>query len=369
MIFITALAFIIIFSVLILVHEWGHFFAARRSGIKVEEFGIGLPPLAKALFKDKKGTSYTLNWIPFGGFVRLYGEDSSDPKILKAKNSFASKSIAVRALVIVAGVLMNFILAWLLITIGMSVGMKPFLITEADIDKAISDGLIEKHNVLVVHEIIPDSPLSNTDMKAGDIVTRINGESVPSTFELPDEIQPGEMVQLEVLSDGATQNIFVAPTDDGRLGFTVSNAPYIVYIQNLKYPVHIAALESVKEVGRLSYLTLDMLGNVVTSLFVKFAVPDGVAGPVGIAKLTHHFTQQGIIALMQFAALLSISLGVINIMPFPALDGGRLLFIVFELILRKRPSPKWESVIHAVGFGLLMLLIIIITWNDVVNLF
>ena len=124
-----------------------------------------------------------------------------------------------------------------------------------------------------------------------------------------------------------------------------------------------------KEVGRLSYLTVDMLGEVVVSLVAKFTVPDTVAGPVGIAKMTHRFAQEGFMALLQFTALISISLGVINIMPFPALDGGRFLFIIFEAISRKRPSPKWEAIIHSVGFVLLMMLIFVITWNDIVNLF
>lgn len=369
MIFITALAFIIIFSVLILVHEWGHFYFARRAGIKVEEFGIGLPPRAKIIYTDKKGTIYSLNWIPFGGYVKLYGEDSSDVKVLKAKNSFASKSIAARTSVIVAGVLMNFVLAWVLITIGFTVGMKPFLVTENDLTKAVEAGLIEKQEVLYIHEIIEGSPLATTDLKAGDLITSIDDQPVPNALDLSSIITPDVMYKLDVLSEGEVKVIWVAPTAEGKLGFSVSNTPYILYKKDLQYSLLRAPIEAIKEVGRLSYLTLEMLGNVVTSLVVKFAVPEGVAGPVGIAKLTHHFTQQGLIALMQFTALLSISLGVINIMPFPALDGGRFLFILFEVILRRRPSAKWEAGIHAVGFALLMLLILVITGNDIKNLF
>ena len=140
-------------------------------------------------------------------------------------------------------------------------------------------------------------------------------------------------------------------------------------LKNVKYPIYIAPINAIKIVGKLSYLTVQMLGDVIVSLFKKFAVPDGVAGPVGIAKMTHYFTKQGFMALMQFTALISISLGVINIMPFPALDGGRFLFIIFEFITRKRPNAKWESYIHTTGFALLILLILVITWNDIVNLF
>lgn len=368
MILITIFAFIIIFSILVLVHEWGHFYFARKAGIKVEEFGIGLPPRAKAFYKDKKGTVYSLNWIPFGGYVRLYGEDSSDPKVLKSKHSFASKSILRRSSVIVAGVFMNFVLAWVLLSITLTVGMKPILVTESDIQNASDTGLISVQEVLYVNEIVPDSPLAESDLLAGDFVTRIDGQDVPIATDLPGMLSPGQPVLLTILREGKEGKLTVIPDGEGKLGFSVSNMPYILFLKDLQYPFYQAPIEAIKEVGRLSYLTLNMLGDVVVSLVQKFTVPDGVAGPVGIAKLTHQFMQQGIIALMQFVALLSISLGVINIMPFPALDGGRFLFIIFEAVLRRRPSPKWESAIHGIGFVLLLLLIFVITWNDIVHL-
>ena len=369
MILLTIIAFIVIFSVLVLVHEWGHFYFARRAGIKVEEFGIGLPPRAKAIYKDKKGTIYSLNWIPFGGYVRLYGEDAVSDKVLKAKNSFASKTITQRSMVVVAGVMMNFILAWVLITIGLTLGMRPFLVSEADLNQAIEDGLVEQREIFMIHEIIPDTPLAKSDLLPGDMVTAINGQPVPEVKELAEVLVPGQPIELSILRGKRDGILTAVPNEEGKLGFSISKAPYIVYVKDLKYPIYKAPVMALKEVGRLSYLTLDMLGDVVVSLVRKFTVPDGVAGPVGIARLTHHFTQEGVIALMQFAALLSISLGVINIMPFPALDGGRFLFILFEVILRRRPSAKWEAAAHGIGFALLMLLILVITWNDIVNLF
>lgn len=368
MILITILAFILIFSILVLVHEWGHFYFARRAGIKVEEFGIGLPPRAKAFYKDKKGTVYSLNWIPFGGYVRLYGEDSSDPKVLKSKNSFAAKSIVKRSIVIVAGVFMNFVLAWFLLSIALTVGMKPILVTQSDLQNASAAGLIEVQEVLYVNEISPNSPLAETDLQMGDLISQINGRGVPVVTELSRILQPGQPVVLSILRGEKEGVLTVVPDEEGKLGFFVSNMPYIVFLKDLQYPIYQAPFEAVKEVGRLSYLTLNMLGDVVVSLVQKLAVPDGVAGPVGIARLTAQFMQEGIVALMQFVALLSISLGVINIMPFPALDGGRFLFIIFEVVMRRRPSPKWEAMIHGIGFILLLLLIFLITWNDIRNL-
>jgi regulator of sigma E protease len=266
-------------------------------------------------------------------------------------------------------VFMNFVLAWVLITVAMTVGMKPFLVTESDLEKAQQTGLIEMQEVLYIHEVVEGSPAGETDLLPGDLIVEIDGQTVPEAAALPEFLSPSQAVTLTILREDRKGQILLVTDEEGKLGLSLSDAPYILFKKDLRYPVYQAPFEAIKEVGRLSWLTLDMLGKVVTSVISKFAVPEGVAGPVGIARLTHHFTQQGVIALMQFMALLSISLGVINIMPFPALDGGRFLFIIFEIILRRRPNAKWEAAIHAVGFALLMLLILLITWNDVLSFF
>ncbi len=369
MFILTLIVFIVIFSALVLVHEWGHFTAARKTGMKVEEFGIGLPPRAKGLFKDKKGTLYTLNWIPFGGFVRLYGEDASDPKVLKDPASYASKSIPKKILVITAGVLMNFLLAWVLISVGFTVGMKPFLVTEADVLAAQEAGLIELQNTIYIHEIQEGSVLTGQGIEEGDLIMTVNGESNLATTDLSNYIQPEQPVVLEVLRGEERLDFIVEANSEGKLGISISDAPLLLNQKKVRYPVHIAAFEAVKEVGRLSYLTVDMLRGVVVSLVAKFTVPEGVAGPLGIYKMTGVYLQEGIVALMQFTALLSISLGVINIMPFPALDGGRFLFIIFEVVTGKRANAKTEAIVHGVGFVLLMLLILVITWKDVLSFF
>lgn len=368
MIFITIVAFIVIFSILVLVHEWGHFIMARRAGIKVEEFGIGLPPRAKVLYTDKKGTVYSLNWIPFGGYVRLYGEDSTDPKILKDKKSYASKSIGRRTAVIVGGVVMNFFLAWVLISFGFTVGMKPFVVTQADLTAGIEAGIIEAQPIYYVHEIAPDSPLAATEIQSGDYITSINGNEVTLETVLSDVIKPGVANTLVYRHGEAEKTLQAIPDEEGKLGMTVSLENFILNVKEVRYPFYQAPIKALGEIGRLSVLTVKMLGNVVVSIVVKFTVPQGVAGPVGIAKLTYTFAQEGFMALVQFTALLSISLGVINIMPFPALDGGRFLFIIFEFVLRRRPNAKMEAMVHTVGFALLMLLILVITWNDIANL-
>jgi regulator of sigma E protease len=366
---ITIIAFIVIFSVLVLVHEWGHFTAARRAGVHVEEFGIGLPPRAKAIYKDKKGTLYSLNWIPFGGFVRLYGEDATDPKILKDKKSFASKGKLERTSIIVAGVFMNFVLAWVLVTFGFIVGMRPFLATQEDVDAGIKNGIVEAKQVLYIHEIAPNEPLSKTDVKPDDYIISVNGMPVTETMDLGQIIKPYAPTSITYVHNEAESTINITANDKGKLGMTISDERLIKNVNKIKYPFYIAPFKAVAEIYRLSVLTVKMIGGLVVSLVAKFTVPEGVSGPVGIAKMTSYFAKQGFMALVQFTALLSISLGVINIMPFPALDGGRFLFIIFELITRRRANAKWEAIIHSVGFGLLMLMILVITWKDIMNLF
>ena len=369
MIFLTIIAFVVIFSVLILVHEFGHFFMARKAGIKVEEFGIGLPPRIKSLFKDKKGTMYSLNWIPFGGFVRLFGEDAVDEKILKDKNSFASKSLLKRTSVILAGVFMNIVLAWVIITIGFSFGMKPFLVTQEDMQAGIDSGLVETQQVLYIHEIVPGSPIAQSDIAPGDLITEVDGEAVPEAEKLQEILGPNKNVNLKILREEKDGMLNVTTDAEGKLGVVISDEQIVVNVNKVKYPFYIAPLKAASEVGRLSVLTVKMLGDVVVSLVAKLTVPEGVAGPVGIAKMTNYFVKQGFMAVLQFTALISISLGVINAMPFPALDGGRFLFIVYEIITRRKANAKMESVIHSIGFALLMLLIVVITWHDIMNLF
>lgn len=365
----TVIAFIVIFSILVLVHEWGHFTAARKAGIKVEEFGIGLPPRAKAIYKDKKGTIYSLNWIPFGGYVRLYGEDSADPKVLKDKKSFASKSILRRTSVIVAGVFMNFVLAWVLITIGFTFGMRPFLVTQEDVNAGIKSGIVESQKILYVHEIGEAGPLDGSELKKNDYITAVNGIPVTESLVLSEVIRPNSLTTIKYLHDNEEHTLQVVADSEGKVGMTISLENFIKDVKEVRYPFYIAPVKAISEIGRLSKLTVKMLGKVIVSVVAKFTVPAEVAGPVGIARMTHYFAQQGFMALVQFTALLSISLGVINIMPFPALDGGRFLFIVYEIITRRKANAKIEAIIHTVGFALLMLLILVITWHDIVRMF
>ncbi len=524
-ILISIIAFIVIFSLLVLIHELGHFMMAKKAGIKVEEFGIGLPPRAITLFK-KGETKYTLNWIPFGGFVRMLGEDDYTGKKNKDPRSFQNKTILQRFLVIVAGVFMNFVLAVVLLTIGFSFGMQPIMINSDDVISNIRNGSIEVQENVIVKNIEPgsivkkiskgDSILSVNGEKlaivyelkkaiennsvaeiqyshnnkilkeeinfadhdvsesgityydymslpviritenkykflAGDIILKINNKYVFGYNELQEEfiktedneiqiirdnkkktinlknnfyplivydiedgsiaqksgLQPNDIIksvnginvytfkqyfdsiksnkenELIIIRSGAEMVFNIRPDEQGKIGVIIVPQwkdmfegisyynDYFNYsvINSKPVPFYSAPIIAISETYRLTKTTVSMFGDLVSNLFRKFDLPKGVTGPVGIWKLTDHYAREGLIPLIRLAALLSLSLAVINIMPFPALDGGRLVFIIYELITGKKANQKIESILHMIGFLLLITLLIIVTWSDIMKLF
>ncbi|MFH1218332.1 MAG: RIP metalloprotease RseP [Candidatus Peregrinibacteria bacterium] len=527
----TIIAFIVIFSVLILVHELGHFVMAKRSGIKVLEFGFGLPP---RIWGKKKGeTIYSINWIPFGGFVKMMGEDSFDPKMIKEKRSFAAQPMRKRVKVIVAGVLMNFILAWLLLSVGFTFGMQPLLVP-GDVLGAVSDGgivlaegvkvkdvaeggigekmglkaddvifsvngqvldalsiekfinnpvgvyqierkgnvfnyevkeeemewkteffdfvvfprvrifglnemskaykaglregdiivsvnenqvfsveeferfvrgereleyevfrsglreniiveLSETRNV-IVSSVIPDSPAYEAGLKNRDIIISVNGNYVDDSLELIEFVEGHSDENLAFLVDREGERIFyeVKP-EEGKIGvllselmaygsdsemsvYNVDVISSVLKIEDVKYPFYEAPFKAFGEGIRLSKITGEMFIGFVGGFIRGRGVPGSVAGPVGIAQLTHTFVQEGFIPLLRFVAILSLSLAVINILPIPALDGGRLLFVLIEFIAGRKVNQKWESYLHGLGYVLILLLILAVTYSDIVKL-
>ncbi|MDP2642308.1 MAG: RIP metalloprotease RseP [Candidatus Peregrinibacteria bacterium] len=534
----TAIVFIVIFSLLILIHELGHFWAAKRSGIKVEEFGLGLPP--KIWGKKFGETVYSFNWIPFGGFVRLFGEDSYDPSILKKKRSFAAASSRNRFKVAFAGVFMNFFLAWFLLSIGFSVGMKPLIgpnevfdyvdsghvqlveglkiknveneslaqyvgmkkddliyfldgknigeeflmrmntnpvgaykvkrgeeilsyeVTDEMVEKTglhalgvvvgdtaafprievfkvdpagvnyaygLRDGDIvlsvnekqvfyvdqfeslirgvspleyeiyrngERQKVIVevpqtrkvvVSDVLAQSPAAEAGIKPRDVILSVNGTNVTDSLELIKYVSghATETIAYAIDRDGEKLFFAITSNEDKKIGvllselmnyknfedmslYNVNVVSSVAEVKDEKYPVHIALYKSFTEMVKVSKLTAESFGAFVGSLITNGQVPNDVAGPVGIARMTHTFAQQGIIALLRFVAVLSLSLAVINILPLPGLDGGRIFFIIGEVILGKRMSRKIESRIHVLGYFLILIMIFVVTYSDIVRL-
>lgn len=287
----SIIAFILLFSFLILIHEAGHFFAARAAGVKVLEFGLGL---GKKIYGKQYGeTEYTLNMIPFGGFVRMLGEEeaSDDPR------SFQKASVWWRMIITLAGVFMNFVFAVFALTVLFTVGTNPILVSDEDVQRAEAQGIIE---------LGPEN-------------------------------------------------------EDGKRD--------LLSIQPVQYPFPQSFFFAVQETGRISVAVVKRAGEIPGELITKLRVPEGLSGPVGIAQITYHVVPLGFLAVFKLAALLSVSLAVMNLLPIPALDGGRFVFQMVEVLIRRKPPEKWENAIHMGGFIFLMGLLLIITFNDILKLF
>lgn len=363
--FITAIVFILILSVLVLVHELGHFAVAKILKIKVEEFGFGLPPRA---FSIKRGeTRYSINWLPIGGFVKLYGEDeagSGTPKVKNQKSppknikdinrAFFARPAWQRALVIVAGVLMNFILAVVIISYLFSIVGVPI-----------------PGDKVVITEVVKNAPAEKSGLKKGDLIESINNVKINSANQMISETKKylGEKVILTIKTEsGQTKKIEVSPRKDypknqGPMGVAISQN-----VEVKKYPWYQAPVIGTMEALQQSWLIISGIGLILYQLIFSGSVPAGVAGPVGIAQLTGQFVEVGLFAILSFVSLLSLNLAILNILPFPALDGGRLFFIIIELLTGRKVNQRFESYAHAIGMAILLALIALITLHDIFRL-
>lgn len=369
---VSTLAFVLLLSLLILIHEWGHFAAARKFGVVVEEFGFGLPPKMKKIFKQG-GTVFTINWIPFGGFVRLKGENAMTEKERRAKGSFGAAPTHGRVIILLAGVFMNLILALTILTIGFSTaGWIPTYLSYDEMQAAGEVGEINVDFSVLIDSVVGGSNAAISGVPAKSVVRTINGEAI--TF--PDDvhtIQDGKSRVTYVVSrieDGKvleeTERYSVELTD-GKAGVVIVPFP-----QNLSAPhrgIGQSFLLALREAKVMTSQTVIGIGKLFTSLASTGKVPEGISGIIGIAQLTHGAVQEGLTHYLRLVALLSLSLAVLNVLPFPALDGGRLLFVLAEWITRRPVNRTFEMTTNAVGFVVLILLILLITFNDIVNLF
>jgi regulator of sigma E protease len=342
---ITLASFLGILVVLILAHEIGHFVTAKASGVSVEEFGIGFPP---RLVSVKLGeTRYSLNVVPLGGFVKMAGEEDPD-----VPGSFASKSVGTRLLVLSAGSLMNFFLPLLLFSVAF---MVPHDVVSGQV---------------LVEEVASDSPAARAGIVPGDIILSVEGKPVYSVGDLQRYIQLnlGREISLGVkhedLSIGEFQVIprWRPPESQGAIGVAVRTSSPIVVRQH--YPFWQAIPMGVGECIE----TFVLFKNGIISMFIGTA-PAVVTGPIGIAQLTGEVAKAGLSPLLEFAAFLSINLGIINILPLPALDGGRFAFVLLEWVRRgKRVPARVEGFIHMVGFALLIAFVVAVTYGDIIRI-
>lgn len=357
---ITILAFVGIFGLLIFVHEAGHFLVAKRNGIKVEEFAFGLP-LLPAIFRTTRGeTQYSIYPVPLGGFVKMLGEDGGS----RSKRSFAAKPRLVRAKVLAAGVAMNALLAVVLLTVGFLLKMPPLVLCASDYPATTYQ------NDVTIRAISESGPAREAGLENGDVIRAIDGQPIECYPQVPERLQehPGQPVALAIERNGQPQTVTVTPrpTGDAAAG-TIGIAPRDDY-QSIDYPWYLAPYLAVIESGAIVVQNVNAIGDVFGQIFTSGSVPEGVSGPVGIAKLTGQVVDLGALMVLRFIAIISLSLAVFNLLPIPALDGGRLLFVGIEALRSGKPvTPRIENAIHATGFALLILLILFISYFDIVR--
>lgn len=362
---ISALAFFFLITGLILIHEFGHFIAARKAGVVVEEFGFGLPPRAKTLF-TWQGTAFTLNWIPFGGFVRLKGENEEEGK--KSKGSFSQASILTRCVILIAGVTMNFLLAILIFLFGFSYGQWiPTYLTLDEMEQASARGDIHLKLGVVIDDVLSGGGAEDAKIPKGSVLVSIDGKAVTHPGDVVDNQKGKASVRYVYVPAGDTaEKMVTVRVDGGKTGLYLRSVP--LELSAPKRNILDAAAFSIRETGVVTTQTVLGIARLFGSLAQSGQVPAGVTGIIGIAQLTYTSVQEGFIVYLRLVALLSLSLAVLNILPFPALDGGRMLFVLSEIFV-KPGNRRIEAVTNAVGFVVLLLLILIVTLFDVFRLF
>jgi regulator of sigma E protease len=379
----SIIIFIVILLVLVVSHEFGHFIVAKMNKIRVDEFSFGFPP---RIWGKKIGeTTYNLNALPFGGYVKIYGEnldeadfvevgfldkDKTPEKVEEESRSLAYKPKYIQALVLVAGVVMNFLVAWLLLSVGFmsglpsSVGMAP-------------KGAIVENQALTITSVLSGSPAEISGIKIGDKIlsldTPTDSTKLLSSNFGAESVQTfvknhnGQEINVSLVRGKEPINIKVTPKIN-KTGDSVMIGISMDTIGTLKLPIHKAVWEGLKLTSDLTVGTAVGFYKLISNAVIGKGDMSAVTGPIGIVGAVGDAAKFGFIYLLSFTALISVNLAVINLLPFPALDGGRLLFLLIEKIKGSRIKPQIANWVNMIGFGLLMLLMVFITYHDIVKL-
>lgn len=377
--------FILILSLLVVIHELGHFFAAKWAGVKVEEFGVGYPPRAITLFKWK-GTPFTLNWIPFGGFVRLAGDDAETiEKDLDSSQSYSAQSDSSKAsahqeklgkmqsknyrdksrfkrmVIILAGATVNILFGMFAFTLVYSIAGIPDALPYPEVE-----------------EIAENSPAQEAKLELQDQLLKVADQETRSAGAFISEIgeRRGQTVLITISRDGQereleiyVRNLDEIPEGQGAIGVVLTDFRVVRYPWYIMIPksIELGVRDSLSFAGMI----LSELGKMASRFVQTGETPAEIAGPVGIVHMAQRqeVFDQGPLVVLNFSALLSINLGVMNLLPIPALDGGRAMFIILEGILGKKRRARWELRANMAGMILLLGLILLISVNDVVRIF
>lgn len=351
---VTIITFFLILSILILIHEGGHFFAAKKSGMKVLEFGFGLPP--RMIGIKRGGTIYSLNWLPFGGFVKIFGENPADIKGKKSKTSlksaFSAKPWYLRGFVIVAGPMMNFILAVIIVsylfTKGVYLPGKEVRIVEVQKKTPASVAGVIKNDVILSLRLFDKDIIIDSSDKLTSSLRKAVGKKIVLTLKRNNQLKKINMIPR-----------VKPPKGQGALGIVITD------LTLKKYTWYQAPFIGLKESVILSGRYYQELFSIIKKLVLLQNPKVEVSGPIGIAKLTGDAVQMGSDAVIQLLGLLSLNLALINIFPFPALDGGQLAFVLFEGITKKKIDEELKNKINSYGLIFLLTLVFLITILDI----
>lgn len=353
---VTIVSAVVVIGLLILVHELGHFLVAKKTGVMVERFSIGFGPV---LFSVKRGeTEYCLSAVPFGGYVKMLGEgDSSEVLPSEYHRSFAHKPLWVRMAVVAAGPIANVVLAVVFFWLVYTIAGVPYLMPE-------------------IGEVSPGSPAEQAGIRKGDIIVKVDGQSVRSWNEVSERIQKWtddkgpieliiqrneELVALRITPKvQETKNLFGETIQRPLIGVVASGRVSIEKVG----PVT-GFVKSIEQIISITGLFFVTLGKLIQGV-LPFST---IGGPILIAQMAGQQAQAGIFPFMNFIAVLSLNLAVINLLPFPALDGGHLLIFSIEALIRRKIHEKVVERIQQIGFALLIVLMVVVFYNDIIRIF
>lgn len=362
----SVLIFFIILIVLVISHEFGHFIIAKKSDIRVDEFAFGFPPRIASVKKGE--TTYSFNALPVGGYVKIFGENPDEESISgpQSARSFVNKPKRVQAFVLLGGVLMNFLLAWILISVSFMAGLPASV-------GSYGGGVVEDAKVTIVH-VDPNSPAELAGLLPGDKILKMKSGDLVSDIPSIESVQyfiakyGADEITLSYERSGKEFETILQAKEDTidkeKLAIGVS----LDTIGVLKQPFHRALISGFVLTAELTKATAVGLGTLIVNGLTGTADMSTLAGPVGIVGIVGDAASFGFSYLLSLTAIISINLVIINLIPFPALDGGRLLFLVIEKIKGSRIPPKVSNIVNAVGFGILMLLMAVITYHDIVKI-
>lgn len=351
----TLILVILIISLLILVHEWGHFYSARWLGVKVEEFGFGFPPRVFSFVKN--GVRYSLNLLPLGGFVKIFGEHGEGED---HKSSFASRPAWHRFIILFAGVFMNLVLAWAFFSVSAGIGT-PKISEERGIPVSIIG-------------VVPDSPAKKAGIHLGDQVLEMRGHDLTLRIETEEDVRNftdayrGEQITLLIKRGEEVQEIKVTPRGhvpegEGPLGVALGR------LAIERSPWYLAPVDGLRTLAISTVATLQGLYSLARDFVFTGTTTAEVSGPIGIFMFAQDSQVLGLSFFLQFIGILSVNLAILNFLPIPALDGGRILFLLIEKIKGRKINPRIEDMVHTIGFVLLILLMLLVTYKDITRIF